>query len=123
MADIRDRNNPLGQGFRPLGGGEPGPDPTEIVTGATAKVRGRVFKGTTHYHAIEEAAKALKVAPSRLFKSAKMGFSTSKGRVITREEAYKLADMHDQIRNDSTGLTDKRHKTISAESLKRPGEK
>lgn len=70
----------------------------ERVARAAVRLRGRVFAGTSHKAAIMAAANVLRLRPATVWKSAGFGFVTTRGRWLSRAEAWVLAKKRGQLR-------------------------
>ncbi len=77
----------------------------ERVLEAAVRVRGRIFTGTSHRVAVFAAARALGVDPAGIWKRMtpeRQGFVTTRGRWLSRKEAWTLAKRQGQLRWDRT---------------------
>ena len=86
----------------------------ERVAAAAVKVRGRVFTAGTHKEAAHAAALALEILPimaAAEIGPAEQGFTTTRGRWLSRAEAWKLAKKRGQLRWDRSrpGITPELH--------------
>jgi hypothetical protein len=77
----------------------------ERVAQAAVKVRGRVFTGGNHKEAVVAAALALDLSPMTVWAELGregQGFTTTRGRWMSRAAAWKLAEKRGQIRYRKT---------------------
>ena len=86
----------------------------ERVAHAAVKVRGRVFTGGSHKVAVFAAALALDLLPRTVWTEVRpedQGFVTSRGRFVSRAEAWVIAEREGQLRwkDIRAGITPELH--------------
>ena len=86
----------------------------ERVAQAAVKVRGRVFTGRSHKEAVFVASLTLDLSPVTVWTEvgrAGQGFTTTRGRFVSRAEAWKIAKRRGQLRWDTSrpGVTPELH--------------
>jgi hypothetical protein len=80
----------------------------ERVVSAAVRVNGRVYTGASHKVAVHVAARVLNVLPQVVWAAlveggAHVGFTTSRGRFVSRAEAYRVAVAAGQVEPDQRG--------------------
>ena len=83
----------------------------ERVVAAAVKVRGRIFVGTSHKVAVFAAANALGLEPTTVWARMIPGFTTTRGRFVSRALAWNIAKRSGQLRWDRSrpGVTPELH--------------
>jgi hypothetical protein len=74
-------------------------DPGEKIDGAAIKIGDKIYRGENHTHALDRAAKDMKISPEEFLAQLEGrdnvgldGFVTTDGRFLTRKEAYAVQD-------------------------------
>lgn len=82
----------------------------EKIASAALKYGGKLYEGLNHGFALENI---LKENPSAGMKDIQDGFTTSKGRFVSREEAYDIADKAKQMGSDMKDVPDESKMLLS----------
>ena len=74
--------------------------PRERVSQPAIRIRGRIFSGISHKVAVHAAALALDLMPATVWERMRAGFTTTRGRFVSRAEGWQVAKRAGQLRLD-----------------------
>jgi len=88
-----------------------GPLATEKIASAALKYGGKIYEGLNHGFALNTILDETKGAAT--MHDIQDGFTTSHGRFVSREEAYKIADKQKQLANDMPSIPEESRMLLS----------